>query len=138
MTNKKGTSICNKEGVKLANRLLIQEAYTKLFFQFKRKPSNREIADITGLHIKTVGRHLRYGGFNEFKKMYKPLTHSVVQALYNACMNGKAAEVKLWLQFIEDWSESSNLKHSGELKFERINFIETSADCYNRKRGFDE
>ena len=53
----------------------------------------------------------------EFKEWAKDKTPNVMASLYNrALKEGNAAEVKLWMQIIEDWKEKSEQETKGIMK----------------------
>ena len=105
------------------NQAKIQEAFIKFFSKKKRRPTISELAEYSGLSEKTIFRHLKKLGIQEFLDTYKVLTDNVIMSLYNSTKDGKAAEVKLWMQIVEGWKETTGVKHSGEIKVEKINFI---------------
>lgn len=114
-----------KQQQKNINCERVAEAYVRLLFQNKKRPTHRMIADETGLGMRTVFRHLKKLNLvSDIKQAYKLKTDEIIQALFESAKNGKAPEVKLWLQFIEEWSEKSNVHHTGELEVRNINFIE--------------
>ena len=129
----KDRQIRNKAKGRL-NRERVMEAYMRLLFERKKRPTHQQLAEDTGLSERTISRHLQKLRFEKnLQEVYKQKTDEVIQALLESAKKGKAAEVKLWLQFIEQWSESTNINHSGEVQVSKINFIEAKP-----KKGDDE
>lgn len=106
-----------------SNQAKIQEAFVKFFSKKKRRPTICELAEYSGLSEKTVFRHLKKLGLPKFVETYKILTDNVLMALYSSAKAGKAPEVKLWMQLIEGWNETTGVKHSGEIKIDKIKFV---------------
>ena len=45
---------------------------------------------------------------------FKDKTSNVVASIYRAALESSPADRKLWLQYIEEWSEKQELEHKGE------------------------
>ena len=103
------------------NHVLITDAFAKILLRTKRKPTLRELAEETGLHINTIDYHLKNLKFDPAN--FKAVTDKVVSALSFQAMKGEPRSVKLYLQFVEGFRESQQLEHSGSL-IERITFVE--------------
>jgi DNA-binding transcriptional regulator YhcF (GntR family) len=89
----------------------------------ERKPSYRELAKLTKLSLKTISRHIQDLNFNDYVSDLRVLTPNVLMALYKRAKDGKAAEVKLWMEIVENWKELTNVNHEGRIQIEKINFV---------------
>jgi predicted transcriptional regulator len=105
------------------NQVMILEAFLKLLNDKSRKPTLEEISNETGLSMKTIDRHMKELSYDKYICDLKALTVNVMMGFYNKAKEGKAPEVKLWMQIVENWKETTGINHSGEIKFEKINFV---------------
>jgi len=105
------------------NQVKILEAFLRVFNDKARKPTLVELVNETGLSMKTVDRHLNDLKYDVYVKDLRTLTCNVMMALYNKAKDGRAPEVKLWMQLVENWKETQGIDHSGEIKFDKINFV---------------
>ena len=105
------------------NQALITESYVSFLKEKNRRPSYAELSKMTNLSKKTIGRHFKILNIEECIKDLKLLTPNVLLSLYEKTKEGKAAEIKLWMQIIEGWKESQNVSHEGKIQFEKINFV---------------
>lgn len=107
----------------LTNQTIILEAFKKLLYKNGRKPTPTEISEESGVSLRTVKRHIKGFRSELYMNEFRILTTEIVIALYEKAKEGRAAEVKLWMQLIENWKEMQGIAHSGEIKFEKINFV---------------
>ncbi|MBN1634123.1 MAG: hypothetical protein JW917_08160 [Ignavibacteria bacterium] len=107
----------------LLNKTKILEALKKLIQEKGRKPTISEIAAESGVYKRTVERHLQNYRNEDYAREFRILTDEVLIALYKKAIEGKAPEVKLWMQLVEKWRETQGIDHSGKVKFEKINFV---------------
>lgn len=107
----------------LANHTKILEAYKKLINTKGRKPTATEISQISGVNLRTVKRHIQTVKSELYMSDFRILSDEIVIALYEKAKEGRAPEVKLWMQLIENWRETQGITHSGAIKFEKINFV---------------
>lgn len=78
-----------------------------------REPqTQRELASTFGVGEDTLSEWKQRNGFwdavhRELRMWSKSKTPNIIHALYKKAQNGNAAEVKLWLQYVEGFSEKS-------------------------------
>jgi hypothetical protein len=99
-----------------ANHIIIFDAYIQAFNSKERPPTQTEIAKLTGLNRRTVADHLKQSSLSEMVPMLRPQTLLVLQGLANKAREGHAAEVKLWMQIVENWKEITGIEHSGGIE----------------------
>ena len=92
-----------------ANHIIIYDAYVKAFNDRGRPPIQSEIAEVTGLHRDTVAAHLKSSSLSKLIPSLRPQTLLILQGLAKRAYKGYAAEVKLWLQVVESWKETTVL-----------------------------
>lgn len=107
----------------ISNQTKILATFKKLMTKNGKKPTPTEISDESGISLRTVKRHLRKLRCELYLSDFRILTDEIVVALYEKAKEGRAPEVKLWMQLIENWRETQGITHSGEIKFEKINFV---------------
>lgn len=82
-------------------------------------PTVKEIAKKSGFSESIIKSHIKDLKFSNFKGTFQTLTPIIMMNFGKNCIkNAKASDVKLWMQIVEDWEESSQLKseHSGTLE----------------------
>lgn len=78
-------------------------------------------------------RKIEAEGLADYKAWTRGLTRNVIMALYKTIIKeGKAAEVKLWLQAVEGWSEKTRLGVESEAKVELSPEVIAKADAIMR------
>lgn len=94
-----------------ANDIILKDAFYKYIVDNKKSPSIQKLAEITNLNYNTVTKHLAELDFNiDIKPKFKLLTDKVIMRLgMEAIKTGRAPEVKLFNQLIEDWKEKSEV-----------------------------
>lgn len=105
------------------NQARILESLRELIERTGRKPTMNEIARKSGVCVRTVKRHMHNYRNENYMKELRILTDDVMIALYQKAKEGRAPEVKLWMQLVENWKETQGINHSGKIKFEKINFV---------------
>lgn len=100
------------------NHARVRDAYLRLLQQNKgRKPTTRELALECGLNPSTIKDHVKDLDLaNTVDKTFRILTDDVVLSIYRSAMRGSAASQRLWMQVIENWSERTETRHSGEIQ----------------------
>lgn len=96
------------------NQLLIQEAMVKLLKKKKRKPTTAELAEATGLGVRTIWRHVKSIKFEMQGDTWRTLTPEVMRSMYKQAVAGRAFQQKMWFQIVEGWSEDINLNHGAQ------------------------
>ncbi|MDA2921688.1 phBC6A51 family helix-turn-helix protein [Patescibacteria group bacterium AH-259-L07] len=86
-----------------------------------REPrTHLELAEKYGVDKATLSQWKHKDGFwdevrKEMKQWARDKTPNVIQAIYQKILKyGNAQEAKLWLQFIEDWKEKSEVDVGGK------------------------
>ncbi len=91
------------------NHIAIKEALIELTTEKKRAPANSEIADRTGLTIKTVERHMKEVQFGEVfgkaRNLGALFTEEVMLGMIQAARTGSAPNQRLYWQIVHGWSE---------------------------------
>lgn len=103
------------------NQANIRDAYLKILEAKQgRKPTNKEIAEKTGLSIPTVRKHLKEMNARGFDvdevDNLRILSDDVKLAIYQQAVDGNVPAMKLWLQVVEGWVEKGETKHSGKIE----------------------
>jgi hypothetical protein len=93
---------------------LIVDCYLRLFAEKKRPPSQTEIGIACGLSRDTVGNHIRGLKLEDYLPDVKLRTMRVLHGLTQRAEQGYAAEVKLWMQLVYDWTERQDITSGGE------------------------
>ena len=93
------------------NNKIIGEALANYLFDNggKKIPTVKELAHLTGLSTPTINRHIKDIQFLPQSTAYRALTPYVLQNLFKQTHKSPTA-VKLWLQVVEGWTETSDLK----------------------------
>lgn len=108
----------------ILNKTKIMSALKELMLRTGRKPTMDEIAMESGVNKRTVKRHMQNYRDENYMKDFQVLTDEIIIALYQKAKEGRAAEVKLWLQLVEKWKETQGIEHSGNVEFdEKIQFV---------------
>lgn len=76
-------------------------------------PTQQEIADLTGLGLRTVSRYYKELQFSPMVAPQRALTPLVLNNLFAQTRKSPQA-VKLWLQVMEGWSENIKLQTGNE------------------------
>lgn len=75
-------------------------------------PTSKEISAKVGFSKAIVERHLEEIKMDNFKGTAQHYTPAIIASLaQTAITTGKAPEVKLWFQIVEDWEEKSQVKN---------------------------
>jgi len=108
------------------NHSIIRDSYVNLIKNFKRKPTQNEVAIETKLSRNTIQKHISILKFEPHKHPLRILTDDVIMSIANSAMDGSHGSQKLWMQIIEGWSERQVIKHEGQidLKIVRAKLIE--------------
>lgn len=81
-------------------------------------PTSKEIAEKVGMTPGTVTKHIKQMNLENFRGTAQALIPDVLAALgRRAIIEGKAPEVKLFMQLVGEWEEKSKVdaEHSGEI-----------------------
>lgn len=105
------------------NQAKIREAFIELLKEKKgRRPTRVELSERTGIHFNTIQKHLRGIDFSgllaDDQKIFRVLTDDIILAIYRAGMKGNPSAQKLWMQYVEGWTEKQETKHSGAITVE--------------------
>ena len=106
------------------NEIQIMEALSKILKEKGRKPSTAEIAKESGLGRRTIIRHLRNYNGGKCLNDFRILTSKVIISLFEKAKEGRAPEVKLWMELVENIKELEKKEQSAK-KIPKINFILT-------------
>ena len=87
------------------NHWLIYDAYLQEFKRTGKPPTQVELAKLTKLNRQTIGNHLRDTKLEHLIPSVKMRTMRVLHGLAKRAEEGYAAEVKLWMQLVENWSD---------------------------------
>jgi len=99
-----------------SNQILIRNAMVDLMAKQKgRKPSNREIAEATGLHEQTIKRHVKDLEWKPQKSIWRVFTDDMFAALVSAGQKGSVRAIQLWFEVVEGWVRKTkqDIKHIG-------------------------
>lgn len=92
-----------------SNHYIISESFHRLLIKNKRIPTLRSIASDCGMHLNTVHTHVKLLSLEDLKPKFKIMTKRILTRLgVNAMNYGKAPEVKLFMQLIENYAEKTN------------------------------
>lgn len=113
----KNVSKRNKKnrGYKLTDALLkmaILEMSKKGF------PTIEALAKHLNVNRKTVERHLDKMNFDELCRVSRPLTSSVLEAIYKQAKAGKVPAQRLWLEAVEKFKPGVEVGITGAIKTE--------------------
>ena len=95
------------------NQTIVRDAIIKLLQKGvaagkRKRPTYKEIAEETGLHVNTVYKHCKGAEFKAIDTKYRVLTDDVILNMF--IMTKKSAHaIKLWFQIIENWVEKKNI-----------------------------
>ncbi|HYX08431.1 MAG TPA: hypothetical protein VE912_17000 [Bacteroidales bacterium] len=91
------------------NNVLVRNAFLEIFNETGRKPKLVELADKTGLHFETIRSHVNELQFTPQSDTMRVLTPDVIASLARQCIGGDVRAIKLWMQILEGWKESSEI-----------------------------
>ena len=97
------------------NHSIIRDSYVNLIKNFKRKPTQNEVAIETKLSRNTIQKHISILKFEPHKHPLRILTDDVIMSIANSAMDGSHGSQKLWMQIMEGWTERQITEHEGEL-----------------------
>lgn len=113
-----------------ANQANLALQFMEFISKNKRRPTVRELCELTGLTINTVRGHLLHLEKTQLKdkfRLFKILTEQVVlsQAV-NAIKGGKGASqsAKLFLELVEGYKPGMKIEIEGELKVSQMTMEE--------------
>lgn len=98
------------------NHARIRDAFVTILKREERMPSLSEIADHLNLDYTTVQRHYKEMKFDVDTSAAKVLTDDIVMSIAKSAKKGNVQAQKLWLQFIENWSEKIKQDHTSDGK----------------------
>ena len=103
------------------NQAKIREAFIEILKEKKgRRPTRAELAERTGIHYNTIQKHLSGVDFSDLladsQRIFKVLNDDVVLSIYRSALKGNPAAQKLWLQYVNGWSEKTETKLSGKVE----------------------
>ena len=106
------------EKVYEANHIAIREAFLNLYQEKKHSPTQAEIAKRCNLSRKCVNEHLRELKIEDVTPAMKAKTLEVLDGLFKKAKKGNASEVKLWMQLVHGWKESTtNMTFEGKIDY---------------------
>ncbi len=115
------------------NKIKIMDALNRILKTKGRKPTTKEIANECGLGIRTVIRHLseydKAGGLSNFKI----LTNKVIISLYEKAQEGRAQEVKLWMELVENKNGGQETGANADEQDEKILFVLEEPDTNEKE-----
>ena len=106
------------------NEIKIMNALSTILKENGKKPTTAEIARESGLGKRTVIRHLRNYNDGKCIKDFKILTSKVIISLFEKAKEGRAPEVKLWMELVEKIKEEQSAAPEEEIP-EKITFVLT-------------
>ena len=106
--------------------------------EHRRFPSAQKLQDMTGIHRKTIERHLKDYDQTRRKDKFKIALEGLVAKLIDAAMtSGDKASIELAFKYVDNWSERLSLEHSGRIDFRTAREkIDESKDNFERTRNF--
>ena len=115
------------------NHEIIQEAYFKLLKQNNKIPSVKKLCGATKLSHTTIVDHLKDMSIDKIRVRLVPMIERILMKLgQNALNNGKAPEVKLFMQVVADYrdreTDKSGLDDAEVLRLRKI--LETQTEAY--------
>jgi predicted transcriptional regulator len=113
------------------NKVKILSALNKILKIKGRKPTSAEIAQECGLGIRTVKRHLSEYNHSGGLKDFKILTGKVIISLYEKAQEGRAPEVKLWMDLIENNNDGQ--ENETDNRIEKIQFLLEEPDTSDKE-----
>jgi DNA-binding phage protein len=93
------------------NHTAITEAYITLVQELKRPPTQTQIAERCQLSRESINKHLKELKLDDVTPDIKLHTQRVLLGLTKKAETGDAPAVKLWMQLVHGWVETT--KHSG-------------------------
>jgi hypothetical protein len=91
------------------NHVAITDAYFRLFVELKRPPNQTEIAEACKLSRISIGKHLKELKIEDVTPEIKLRTTRVLLGLTKKAETGDPPAVKLWMQLVHGWVETSKL-----------------------------
>lgn len=110
----------NRRGDWEFNHYQIRKAFIEYLKQNKRRPTIKELAEVTGLHRRTIETHLEKLEFTPQEHPGRIMTDDVLTAILTKALSADTPAARLWLQVAEGWSVKKEPKKSndGELLLE--------------------
>ncbi|MBN1633194.1 MAG: hypothetical protein JW917_03400 [Ignavibacteria bacterium] len=107
----------------ILNEIKIMDALSKILKEKGRKPSTSEISKESGVGKRTVIRHLR--NYSSIKALddFRILTSKVIMSLFQKAEEGRAPEVKLWMELVENMKELEKKQKTKKGNTSKINFV---------------
>lgn len=103
-----------------SNHVRIRDAFLRLLKKHKgRKPTYRELSEITGLAMSVVQGHIRDIKFKPKQSAMRVLTDDVILAIHDAAKKGRSRSQELWLAVMEGWIRKTKTTHDGSIGFEK-------------------
>jgi hypothetical protein len=98
----------------IINDALIEEAFTKIFVQKKRKPTWPEVAKEVNLDEKTIRRHFQKVDLNMRMQEYRMGTGKVMAKTFIQATTGKDVHHKrLWFEIVEGLGKKKEVDFTG-------------------------
>jgi len=121
------------------NNTLIMNALIELTKKKEgKKPTLREIAEETGLHINTIYRHGKTLKFEPKKDIMRSLTPEVVWSIFISAKKGSSRSQELWLRVMEGWvPQIKTAIHHRGLSFNENEDPKDARDHYIQKLRTD-
>ncbi len=89
---------------------LVYSAFIKIATEKKRYPKLKEIAESTGISIKTIHQHLEEMDFEELKKKYSIFTEAALFKLATMAASGKSKDwVELFFRIVHGVGDKKSL-----------------------------
>lgn len=79
-----------------------------------KAPTYSDLAEKTGLSYKTIERRYKEIEFKAIDSYFRLLTPDIIVAIAEAAKKGSSASQKLWMQVVEGWSETHQIKQIQE------------------------
>jgi hypothetical protein len=94
------------------NHAVICEAYFTLLEEKGRRPTNKEVSELSGFSLPSIRSHLNDIASLKFEERFKDmklLSPKLLSAMYKHGTKGKASCAKLFFQIVEGFSEKQDL-----------------------------
>lgn len=117
------------------NQKLIHDAYLNYINNLENKgkaPTLIQLAEITGLSMKTIERHIKLIEFKPQEHVSKVLLDDVIAKLAERAMSGSYKHMDLYLKIIGGWTEKTEIKQTTEMEIDFTNVEKLSSEMLEK------